>query len=418
MKEPRATAGGSLLRRHGWFPGLPKWVSALRVADDESISPEEDPEAALEALAEGAAPESPARRRRLARAALFAVRDARRSARLGIGLGVAAVLLALGVGVLALSRGGGGDNPPARAAAVTEQMVARARPGTVYIRTRGVGQEASGTGVIVDAGKGLVLTNFHVIALGSDLQAGTPQRLDDAEVRAAAPCEDLALLHVQGLEGRRAIPLGRQADVQQGDQVVALGYPASASGGRSLTSTAGVVSSVRTPLRVAAPDQPHFTDLVQTDAAIGPGNSGGPLVGAGGRLVGINTIIFTGSPDQPGADQGYAIGVDRIRRVLADFRQGRSHAWFGAGLLTPPPGILRRQGLPGGMLVTSAQEGTTAAKLRLEEVLLTAIDGKRLESSLASYCDAVGDVQSGDRRDLTVFTGPGRKRQTLSVEFD
>jgi putative serine protease PepD len=386
------------------------------VADDEPIAPEEDPEAALEALAEGTAPESPARRRRLARAALFAVRDARRSARIGIGLGVAAVLLALAVGVLALSRGG--DDEPARAAALTDDIVARARPGTVYIRARGVGQEATGTGVIVDAGEGLVLTNFHVIALGDDLQAGTPQRLDDAEVSAAAPCEDLALLHVEGLEGRRAIPLGRQADIQQGDQVVALGYPASASGGQSLTSTAGVVSSVHRPLRVPAPDQPHFTNLVQTDAALGPGNSGGPLVGAGGRLVGINTILFTGSRDQPGGDQGYAIGVDRVREVLSDLREGRSRAWFGAGLLTPPPGILQRQGLPPGMLVTAAQEGTTAERLRLEEVLITAIDGKRVGSSLASYCGAVGDAQSGDERDLTVFTGPGRKRQTLSVEFD
>jgi S1-C subfamily serine protease len=386
------------------------------VADDEPIAPEEDPEAALEALAEGSAPESPARRRRLARAALFAVRDARRSARIGIGLGVAALLVALGVAVLSLSRNG--DDEPARAAAVTEDIVARARPGTVYIRARGVGQEAVGSGVIVDAAEGLVLTNFHVIALGPDLQAGTPQRLDDAEVRAAAPCEDLALLHVEGLEARRAIPLGRQADIQQGDQVVALGYPASASGGRSLTSTAGVVSSVQTPLRVPAADQPQFTNLVQTDAALGPGNSGGPLVGAGGRLVGINTILFTGSLEQPGSDQGYAIGVDRVRDVLSDFREGRSRAWFGAGLLTPPPGILRRQGLPAGMLVTGAQDGTTAEELRLEEVLLTAIDGRRVGSSLASYCRAVGDAGSGDEVDMTVLTGPGRKRQTVSVEFD
>jgi S1-C subfamily serine protease len=416
MNEPRATALPSLPGRRRWFPTAAKWVSALRVADDEPIAPEEDPEAALEALAEGSAPESPARRRRLARAALFAVRDARRSARIGIGLGVAALLVALGVGLLALSRNG--DDEPARAEAVTDDMVASARPGTVYIRARGIGQEASGSGVIVDAAKGLVLTNFHVIALGPDLQAGTPTRLDDAEVLAAAPCEDLALLHVEGLEGRRSIPLGRQADVQQGDQVVALGYPASASGGESLTSTAGVVSSVHTPLRTPAPDQPHFTNLVQTDAALGPGNSGGPLVGDGGRLVGINTILFAGSADQPGGDQGYAIGVDRVREVLADFRDGRSRAWFGAGLLTPPPGILRRQGLPAGLLVTGAQDGSTAAKLRLEEVLLTAIDGQRVGSSLADYCRAVGDVQSGEELDLTVLTGPRGKRQTVSVEFD
>jgi S1-C subfamily serine protease len=396
-----------------------KWVSALRVDDHDPTAPEEDPEAALEALAEGNAPESPARRRRLALAALFAVRDARRSARLGIGLAVLALLLAIGVGVLALTGdedGGGGEQ--ARSGAVTDDIVATARPATVYIRARGVGQEAVGSGVLVDAEEGLVLTNFHVIALGKDLQAGTPDRLDDAEVRAAAPCEDLALLHVEGLEDRTAIALGNQEDVRQGDQVVALGYPASASGGKSLTSTAGVVSSVNTPLRIPAPDQPRFTNLVQTDAALGPGNSGGPLVGADGRLVGINTILFSGAADAPASDQGYAIGVDRVREVLSDFRDGRSRAWFGAGLLTPPPAILRRESLPAGVLVTAAQEGTTAERLRLEEVLITAIDGTPLGSSLASYCRAVGDVQSGDELDMTVFTGPGRSQQTLRVEFD
>ena len=390
---------------------------AQRVADHDPTAPEEDPEAALEALAEGSAPESPARRRRLARAALFAVRDARRSARIGIGLAVLALLLAFGVGVLALSDDDGGAQQ-GRSGAVLDDVVAKARPGTVYIRARGVGQEAAGSGVLVDAGEGLVLTNFHVIALGEDLQAGSPERLDDAEVRAAAPCEDLALLHVEGLEERTAIALGSQDDIRQGDEVVALGYPASASGGKSLTSTAGVVSSVNTPLRLPAPDQPRFTNLVQTDAALGPGNSGGPLVGADGRLVGINTILFSGAPDAPGGDQGYAIGVDRVREVLSDFRDDRSRAWFGAGLLTPPPAIVRREGLPAGVLATAAQEGTTAERLRLEEVLITAIDGTRLRSSLASYCRAVGDVQSGDELDMTVFTGRGRRQQTVSVEFD
>jgi serine protease Do len=257
-----------------------------------------------------------------------------------------------------------------------------------------------------------------VIALGEDLQAGTPDRLDDAEIEAAAPCEDLALLKVRGLEGRRAIPLGRQGEIEQGDPVVALGYPVSASGSRSITSTAGVVSSVNTPLRLPAPDQPRFSNLVQTDAALGAGNSGGPLVGADGRLVGVNTILFTGSAGTPSAEQGYAIGVDRVREVLSDFRDGRSRAWFGAGLLTPPPEVLARERLPAGMLVTSAQDGTSAADLRLEEVLITRVDGTRVGSSLASYCRAAGDAGSGDKRDLTVIAGPGGREQTVAVEFD
>ena len=389
------------------------------MADEERIDPEEDPEAALEALAEGPAPESPARRRRLARAALYGLRDARRSARIGVGVGAVALLVAIGVGAFAIASDDeeGGTGGAGGAGAVTDDIVATGRSGPVYIRARGFGEQANGTGVLVDAGAGLVLTNFHVIALGNDIQAGTPVRLDDAEIEAAAPCEDLALLKVEGLDDRRAIALGDQDAVSQGDPVVALGYPISASGGKSLTSTAGVVSSVKTPLRLPAADQPRFTNLVQTDAALGAGNSGGPLVGADGRLVGINTILFTGSAGSPSAEQGYAIGADRVREVLAEFRDGRSRAWFGAGLLTPPPGVLEREHLPAGLLVTAAQDGTSAADLRLEQVLLTQVDGRRIGSSLAGYCRAIGDTESGDERKLTVIAG-GRREQTVAVEFD
>jgi S1-C subfamily serine protease len=388
------------------------------VVDEERINPEDDPEAALEELAEGGAEqESPARRRRLARAALYGFREARRSARIGLALAAVALLVALAVGAVALTRDDDGGAGGA-SGAVTNEVVASARPGTIYIRSRGLGQEASGTGVLVDAEEGLVLTNFHVVALGDDLQAGAPDRLDDAEIAAAAPCEDLALLRVEGLEGRRAIPLGRQDSVEQGDPVAALGYPISASGGKSLTSTAGVVSSVNTPLRVPAPDQPRFNNLVQTDAALGAGNSGGPLVGADGKLVGVNTILFTGGVGNPTAEQGYAIGVDRIREVLDDFRAGHSRAWFGAGLLTPPPGVLERERLPQGMLVTGAQDGTSAGDLRLDEVLITAVDGRRVTSNLASYCRAVGDARSGDELELTVIAGPNGRERTVPVELD
>jgi putative serine protease PepD len=388
------------------------------VADEERIDPEEDPEAALEALAEESAPESPARRRRLARAALYGFRDARRSARIGMAVGAVALAVAIAVGVLALAGDGEGGSSTLRsggAGAQTREIVAKARGGTVYIRSRALGRQATGTGVVIDAGRGLVITNFHVVALG-DLQAGTPNRLDDASIQAAAPCDDLALLEVEGLEERTAIELGDQGEVKQGDTVVALGYPVSASGGRSLTSTAGVVSSVNTALRIRAPDQPRYSNLVQTDAALAPGNSGGPLVGADGRLVGVNTIIISSGGES--ATQGYAIGVDRVREVLADLRRGRSRAWFGAGVFTPSERFLRRERLPAGVLVTGAQGGTAAASSGLEDVLVTAVDGKRVGRSLAGYCTAMGRHRSGDTVELTVIRTAGGEEQAVRVKLE
>jgi S1-C subfamily serine protease len=397
------------------------------VADEERINPEEDPEAALEALAEGSAPESPARRRRLARAALYGFRDARRSARIGIGVAAAALAVAIAVGVVALTRdGGGGDESGDSAAAdggsgggasaVTADTVARARGGTLYIRARGLNRQSIGTGVLIDAHRGLVLTNFHVIALADDVQAGTPDRLDDASIQAAAPCEDLALLKVQGVEGRTPIALGRQGEVKQGDPVVALGYPVSASGGTSLTSTAGVVSSVRTPLRIRAPEEPRYSNLVQTDATLAPGNSGGPLVGADGRLVGVNTIILSGAGGAGG--QGYAVGVDRVREVLGDLRRGRSRAWFGAGVFTPSTRFLHRERLPAGVLITGVQGGTGAAAAGLGGVLMTAVDGKAVGRSLAGYCAAMARHHSGDTVELSVIRTAGGSEQPVRVKLE
>lgn len=395
------------------------------MADEERINPEEDPEAALEALAEGPAPESPARRRRLARAALYGFRDARRSARIGIAVAAAALVVAIAVGALALTGDGGGDGSAGDDAAgggsgdatgVTADVVTRARGGTVYIQSRALNRAATGTGVLIDADRGLVLTNFHVVALGGDLQVGRPNRLDDAEIEAAAPCEDLALLKVEGVEDRTAIELGEQDQVKQGDPVVALGYPVSASGGRSLTTTAGVVSSVNTALRIEAAEEPRYSNLVQTDAALAPGNSGGPLVGADGRLVGVNTIILSGG--EGAAGQGYAIGVDRVREVLDDLGRGRSRAWFGAGVFTPSERFLRRERLPDGVLVTAAQGGTAAADAGIEDVLVTAVDGKRVGRSLAGYCQAMGKHRSGDTVELTVIRSAGGSEQPIRVKLE
>jgi S1-C subfamily serine protease len=179
-----------------------------------------------------------------------------------------------------------------------------------------------------------------------------------------------------------------------------------------------VVSAVRTSLRLPTPDSPRFSNLVQTDAALNPGNSGGPLVGEEGTLVGVSTILFQGTASAPVSDQGYAVGADRIRPVLAEMREGRSLGWFGAGLLVPPPGLLQSRDLPKGLLVTTAAEGTSAETIGLEEVLLTRIGGREVGGTLAGYCDAVEGVESGDARPVTVIAGPRGREQTVRVVFE
>jgi S1-C subfamily serine protease len=373
---------------------------------------QDDPEAAIEAIADE--PDTPPRQRRLARAAAEGVRQARRSAQIGIAAGVLAALAAVTVGVLALTGTIGGDEEPqARAAAPTGEIVEAARPGAVLVKAaRG---RAAGAGVVVDAGRGLVLTNFHVVGVGGDIQAGRPDDLGSAELKAAAPCEDLALLELEDAVDLKEIPLGSQDDLRQGDPVVALGYPANAGGTERLTATAGVVASVRGPFNLRLADAPRFPNVVQTDAALSPGNSGGPLVGADGRLVGINTVLIT---PKIGGDQGYALGVDRVKEVLADLDAGRSRGWLGAGMLFPTPAELRAERLPAGVLMTDAVEGTAADEAGLEYALITEIDGRRVGAGLRGYCDAVEGIESGDSRQLTVLTERRAQPQRVTVEFE
>jgi S1-C subfamily serine protease len=385
--------------------------------DDERDAPrpEEDPEAAIEAIADE--PDTPPRQRRLARAAAEGVRQARRSAQVGIAAAALAALAAVAVAVLVLTGVVGGDDeePETRAAAPTGEVVEGARRGAVLVKAgRGRGQ-ATGAGVVVDARGGLVLTNFHVVGVGGDIEVGSPDDLEGADLKAAAPCEDLALLEVEDADGFEEIPLGSQAELRQGDPVVALGYPPNAGGTERLTATAGVVASVRGRFNLQVADAPRFPNVVQTDAALSPGNSGGPLVGADGRLVGINTVLIT---PRVGGDQGYALGVDRVKEVLGDLGEGRSRGWLGAGMLFPTSAELRARRLPPGVVVTDAVDGTAADDAGLEDVLITEIDGRRVGNGLRGYCDAVEGIESGDSRQLTVLTARGGRPERVTVEFE
>jgi S1-C subfamily serine protease len=195
------------------------------------------------------------------------------------------------------------------------------------------GSNGSGSGVVVDGDRGLVLTNAHVTAgqqgmrarVGDDPASETAVRLV-----AAAPCDDLAVVElVSRPPNLRAIRLGNSSRVRPGDHVTVLGYPASFEEqtesilDQQVVTNDGSVSAVNV---VAAPDPglPRYMSTIQHQAPVNHGNSGGPLVDDEGRLVGINSL---GNDDAQG--QFYSISVNRVRQLLPDLLAGRSQANLG-----------------------------------------------------------------------------------------
>ena len=212
---------------------------------------------------------------------------------------------------------------------------------------RGDRRTATGSGWVLDARRGLVVTAAHVVNEGVRYRLAVGGQARPARLLGSAPCEDIALLRVDGATGLRDAPLGKGADLEQGETVVALGYPASAAATDEVTSTRGVVSSESTTFRDPSPDVPGYREAVQTDTALNPGYSGGPLVDLDGRLVGVNAAArTTGSDGRPLEGQNYAIGIDRARRVLAELRRGRSIGWIGATFGYPTTGGAARPQAP------------------------------------------------------------------------
>ena len=234
---------------------------------------------------------------------------------------------------------------------------------------------------------------------------------------ASAPCQDLALLRVRGAEGLETAPLGKGSELEQGETVVALGFPAGAAPGDAVTSTRGVVSATDATFRDPSPDVPAYQDAVQTDTALNPGYSGGPLADLDGRLVGVNAAArTTGSDGRPLEGQNFAIAIDRAREVLAELRRGRSLAWTGASFGYPTTEELVERRLPAGLYVTGAVPGTPAARADLggRGEVLAGVDGRRVGTTLQSYCEAMSGHASGDRVTLTM-AGPGAKTREVQV---
>ena len=194
----------------------------------------------------------------------------------------------------------------------------------------------------------------------------------------------------------QAIPLGTSKDLQVGQSVFAIGNPF----GLDQTLTTGVISALNREIESVT--RRPIQGVIQSDAAINPGNSGGPLLDSAGRLIGVNTAIY--SPSGASAGIGFAIPVDTVNRIVTELiRSAKSpdRAWACKSPMNKSP---QRLGVTGVLIVDVAQ-GSAAAKAGVQPTrrdntgrvrlgdIITAIDGKKIESPNDLFL-ALGEVQS------------------------
>lgn len=338
-----------------------------------------------------------------------------RSSRLRIvGMFLAMVLAALGAGVVGAIVGHelADDSPPQRAssavldvaavrdgpmppidvAAVAEYVGPSVVTVSADVENPGLGEGASvGTGVITTE-DGEILTNAHVVegatAIRVRLAGETEPR--EATLLASDPGNDLALLRIAG-DGFTPATFAHPDSIKIGDEVVAIGFALDLDGDPSVTR--GIVSALDRTLNIGS-DGGALDGLIQTDAAISSGNSGGPLVNAAGEVIGINTAVARGDFMTAASNIGFAISVGEVLRVTDSLRsqaggQVREEGFLGVGLLDRTDGGQ-------GALIDEVQAGTPADEAGIEPGdIVIAVDDTPVDGRTGLIA-AIRDRSPGD----------------------
>ncbi len=226
-------------------------------------------------------------------------------------------------------------------------------------------QNSLGSGVIVRS-SGIVITNFHVAGDADEIRVVLSDRREfEAKVVGKDDRSDLAVLQLQDAPELPALDLANSDDVEVGDLVLAIGDPF----GVGQTVTSGIVSG----LARATPVGADFRSFIQTDAAINPGNSGGALITSDGRLIGINTAIYSQTGGSIGI--GFAIPANMVKAVLASIlKEGKAvRAWFGASGRSVTADLAKNFGLPrpAGIVIDHVNANSPAGKagLRVGDII-------------------------------------------------
>ncbi len=311
----------------------------------------------------------------------------------------------------------------------TTEVTVPSDPLTPFARPQTQQRKALGSGFVLDKA-GHIVTNYHVIAGAKSVEVSfSDNESMKARVVGTDPSTDLAVLQVNA-SARALTPLvlGNSDDVKVGDSVVAIGNPF----GLSRTVTAGIVSALQR--QITAPNQYTIDHVIQTDAAINHGNSGGPLIDTDGEVIGVNAQIDTGSSNQGNVGIGFAIPSNTVKTVVAQLIQyGKvEHAYLGITAEPITSDLARVIKLPvrHGLLVDRVRPGSGAAKAGIRggrrhvtvagesyalggDVVVRA-DGKAV-GSVARLRDIVAAKRPGDTITLVVYRDT--KKLTIEVKL-
>jgi Do/DeqQ family serine protease len=270
--------------------------------------------------------------------------------------------------------------------------------------------QAAGSGVIVDAAQGYVLTNAHVVENASSIEVTTKDnRQLKARLIGRDPDTDIAVLQIP-TGGLTAVPIGDSDRLQVGDFVLAIGNPF----GLGQTVTSGIVSALgRRGLGIE-----DYEDFIQTDASINPGNSGGPLVDLQGRVVGINTAIL--APGGGNIGIGFAVPINMARQVMdqlisyGEIKRGR----IGVAIQDLTPDLAQAIGTrhTEGAVIARVEAGSPAERAGLRpNDLIVAINGAPMHSG-TELRNRVGLSRIGDAVELTLERGGVERNVTVRIE--
>ncbi len=363
-------------------------------------------------------------------------------------------LVALGGVALTGDLGGGTttvvENSPAPAAATPvvadgrlsiSDIYDRAAPGVVQITsTSRAGaenpgsslqpaepQQALGSGFVLDKA-GHIVTNYHVIDGADTIEVSfSNQDTLTAKLVGSDPSTDLAVLRVEtSSRGLRPLELGDSDTVRVGDPVIAIGNPF----GLDRTATAGIVSALQRP--ITAPNGYTIDHVIQTDAPINKGNSGGPLLNDRGKVIGVNSQISTGGSETGNVGIGFAVPSNTVKGIAAQLIDlGRvDRAFIGIGGTTIEPELARqfRLSVDAGVLVERVGKATPAARAGLRAGtsdtvvagqsytlggdVIVAVAGRRV-ASLEGLRDALSTRKPGDVVELEIYRG--NEQRTLEI---